>query len=157
MKCPRKIVVLIALCIVVWSGIFLSKRFIMGDLPTYRIGSHEFQIEVASTWTEQKRGLGYRMDLCQECGMLFLFATPARYGFWMKGMEFPLDILWIRDDRVVSIERNIAADDPRTLTPTVMADQVLEINAGLVDRYGISVGDPATGTIKAPALRDLYR
>ena len=135
----------VMLGLVVLAGIFFWSHdsIWLRSQPAFRIGTHEFRIEVASTWEAQERGLGYRPDLCGDCGMLFVFATPGRYGFWMKGMEFPLDILWIRDSRIVSIEKNLSADDRRTLTPPSPADQVLEINAGLVDRYGISVGDQA--------------
>ncbi len=135
---------ILLILILVFLGLgasYLRNWLLSAVVSVFRIGTHEFRIEVASTWETQERGLGYRSDLCGDCGMLFVFATPGRYGFWMKGMEFPLDILWIRDSHVVSIEKNLPADDRRTFTPPSPADQVLEINAGLVDRYGISVGD----------------
>ena len=112
----------------------------------YRIGTHEFHAEIADTEEGRGRGLGYRSSLCTDCGMLFVFPQSDRYGFWMKGMEFPLDILWVRDSRVVFIEKGIAVDDQRTLIPPVSADQVFEMNAGLVDRYGIAIGDRAEFT-----------
>ncbi|MEI7621190.1 MAG: DUF192 domain-containing protein, partial [Candidatus Moraniibacteriota bacterium] len=80
-------------------------------------------------------------NLCVDCGMLFVFDNPDKYAFWMKDMQFALDILWLKDGKVVFLEKNILPTFKGTLTPTEDADQVLEINAGKVDELGIEVGD----------------
>ena len=77
--------------------------------------------------------------------MLFLYDTPDYYQFWMKGMAFPLDIIFIRDSTIVTIARNVPppigdSELPR-YGPDEPADKVLEINAGLCDKYGIQEGD----------------
>lgn len=108
--------------------------------PT-QVTFHEkyFTLEIARTEAEHSRGLGYRDTLCSRCGMLFLFDEPGEYAFWMKGMRFPLDIVWLRDDRVVHIERHVSADSQEVLRPPEAADSVLEVNAGEAD--SLNVGD----------------
>ena len=60
--------------------------------------------------------------------MLFVFDTPGLYGFWMKGMRFPLDILWIHDSRVVHKESNVSEKRADVMKPAVEAEMVLEVN-----------------------------
>ncbi|RMF92897.1 MAG: DUF192 domain-containing protein [Nitrospinota bacterium] len=109
-------------------------------------GKASFWVEVVSTPEERARGLGYRDSLPLDQGMLFLFEEPDYHAFWMRGMRFPLDILWIREGVVVHIEENIPPPSPLhlrlpTYRPAEKADSVLEINAGLVQKYGLQLGD----------------
>jgi uncharacterized membrane protein (UPF0127 family) len=71
--------------------------------------------------------------------MLFRFDTPGNYGFWMKGMRFPLDLVWIREGIVVHVEQNVSADSIRTMYPGTDATEVLETNADALS--GVLVGD----------------
>ncbi len=111
-----------------------SERIIVGDAV--------FSVEVVRSQSEQRRGLGYRDVLCAKCGMLFLFDRADYHGIWMKGMRFPIDILWIRDDRVVFVEKNVSEQDQLSVfVPSEVADRVLELNAGSCEKFGITVGD----------------
>ena len=78
--------------------------------------------------------------------MLFVFSEPHIQRFWMKDMNFPLDIIWIRDFKVIGLEENVpqpANNDGKTarMNSPEPADMVLEVNAGEVAKYGISAGD----------------
>lgn len=112
-----------------------------------RIKNQGFKIEVADTAYLRSRGLSGRESLPEDAGMLFVFGSSSAQTFWMKGMRFPLDIIWIRNDRIVGIEKNVP---PESDTPVLglklysspePVDKVLEINAGLSERYGFEVGD----------------
>lgn len=94
------------------------------------LGEKAYALERALTNEERALGLGGRENLCRDCGMLFVFSEPALPGFWMKDMRFPLDIVWLLDDTVVHIERNVPFDSPDTFYPKNMANRVLEFNAG---------------------------
>src|SRR3989344_6075059 len=59
------------------------------------VGETVFKVEVAKTGIEKTRGLSGRPGLKEREGMLFLYATPQRSSFWMKGMSFSLDFIWI--------------------------------------------------------------
>src|SRR3712207_1680301 len=58
-------------------------------------------VEVADEPAETARGLGYRAGLEPGKGMLFVYEAASERSFWMKGMRFCLDIVWIEGGRVV--------------------------------------------------------
>jgi len=107
------------------------------------IRGQQFKTEIVDTPKKMASGLGERDILCQECAMLFVFSEKATYPFWMKGMRFPLDIIWFdsMDGRIAHIEKNIPADSRGVFASPEKVDRVLEINAGLTDKYEIKVGD----------------
>ncbi len=114
---------------------------------TATIGNTVFTIEVASTTISRARGLSYRDGLGENQGMLFLFGDYSNYGFWMKDMNFPLDMIWIKGDRVAGFSEN-AVPEPgvpmwklKIYYPPEAVDKVLEVNAGTVARDGIKAGD----------------
>ena len=74
--------------------------------------------------------------------MLFPFDAAERRTFWMKGMLIPLDILWIREGKIVAIDANVAPPRSREAPAVVsqVADTVLEVPAGFAQEMGISVG-----------------
>ena len=59
------------------------------------VNSKVFIVEIADTEEERRKGLMFREALCEECGMLFVFDHPQKYGFWMKNVKIPLDIIFI--------------------------------------------------------------
>lgn len=103
-----------------------------------RIGDREWRAEVAATGATRAKGLSDRDSICPDCAMLFRFGTEGSYGFWMKGMLFPIDIAWIRSGTIVHIERDVPKDFRGVMTPEPPADTVLETNAG--DLRDVSVG-----------------
>lgn len=103
------------------------------------IGQTVFSVEVAQTAAKRERGLSGRLNMAANQGMLFIFDNPGQHTFWMKNMRFPLDFIWIRGGKVVEITENVFP--PRIIIPEVKVDQVLEINAGTVQKYDIKVGD----------------
>ena len=98
-----------------------------------------YSVEVAKTRQEQERGLGDRDELCEHCALLFLFPEKSIRGFWMKNMRFPIDIIWLVDQTVVHIEREVAYDSPLVYFPPVQANRVIEVNAG--EATLVQVGD----------------
>ncbi len=104
-------------------------------------------VEVARTEAEREKGLGGHAPLGERDGMLFIFDQAAPYSFWMKGMTFPLDMLWIEGGKVVYVAADVPAFPPDTpdsalpiYTPSASAKYVLEVNAGFAAKYGIGVG-----------------
>ncbi|MFZ2187518.1 MAG: DUF192 domain-containing protein [Candidatus Moraniibacteriota bacterium] len=94
-----------------------------------RISGQLYRLEIAETDAERAQGLGDRDTLCDNCGMLFIFADPGKYAFWMKDMRFPIDIIWLLGDRVVFVEHAVSPDFAGIVHPTAPADRVLELNA----------------------------
>ena len=62
-------------------------------------------------------------------------------------MRFPLDLVWIDDDRVVDVTADVP-DQPGTpaeqlpiYSPSQPANRLLEVNAGWAERNGVEPGD----------------
>jgi uncharacterized protein len=100
-------------------------------------------VELARSLEEKVRGLSGRPGLKPGTGMLFVYDRPQPIGIWMKDMRFSLDILWIREGRVVHIERNAppltAVGPERVYTAT--GEMVLEVPAGFAADRKIKLGD----------------
>src|SRR5680860_1882352 len=64
-------------------------------------------LEIVATPDRQHLGLSKRPSLCSNCGMLFIFHNAQLRNFVMRDMEFPLDIIFISDDRIVKIYENL--------------------------------------------------
>jgi uncharacterized protein len=112
-------------------------------------GPMTFHVELARTEAERAKGLGGHDPLGPEDGMLFVFAQAAPHAFWMKGMTFPLDIMWIEDGQVVHLEHDLPPSGPEetdatrpVFVPQAPARYVLEVNAGFAEAHGIGVGSP---------------
>ncbi len=114
------------------------------SLRRFNVGSASYAVEIATSTMDQARGLSYRQTLPQNQGMLFIFNQPEDRKFWMLGMKFPLDFIWIREGLVVAISENIpppkGVSMPQVIDPLEATDMVLEVNAGEIAKQGIKVG-----------------
>jgi len=113
-----------------------------------RVKNIPLEAEIVESSAEQQMGLGNRFSLPEGQSMLFLYNTPDRRIFWMKRMNFPIDIVWFQNGKAVKIEENVpfpAKDTGDDFLPRygygVLADMVLELPAGFTRKKGISVGD----------------
>lgn len=104
-------------------------------------------VDVATTEAQSERGLGYRDALAPDAGMIFDLHQTRRTEFWMKGMRFALDMVWIdADKRVAGVTADVqpqpdAPDDQlRRYSSDVPVRYVLELNAGAAARLGIAAG-----------------
>lgn len=108
------------------------------------IGDLSIPVELADTDEERRLGLSFRKKLDENSGMLFVMPKRDVTSFWMKDMQFPLDIIWIDGDRVVKIHRDlppegsIPSEHYSSVDPV---DYVLELNGGFAQSQGIEVGD----------------
>jgi uncharacterized membrane protein (UPF0127 family) len=106
------------------------------------INNNEFIVDIADTDKKRQLGLGNRKKICEKCGMLFLFDDKKNRIFWMKDMNFDIDIIWILDDKVVNISKNIKYNKPqKKIYSGVVVDKVLELPSGSVEKFGIIVGN----------------
>jgi uncharacterized protein len=104
------------------------------------------QAEIADTTEKRAKGLMYRDSLAKDRGMLFTFAEPQLWTFWMKNTRISLDIIWMDGKkRIVHIERNVPTC-PRTddgcpqYQPNDNAVYVLEVAAGVADALKLQRG-----------------
>lgn len=128
--------------IVIFGGVWLLSP---AKQPTVVINGHAVEIEVARTPEEQARGLSGRESLAENAGMLFVYEQSITPSFWMKEMNFPLDIIWIGEDKkIVDITENMLPETyPQTFQPKALVQYVLEVNAGWAKNHNISIDDRA--------------
>lgn len=118
------------------------------ESATIRIGNETIEAEVADTSQLRSRGLGYRDGLRDGTGMLFVYDNAAEHSFWMKGMRFCLDIIWIEDAQIRGAAESVCpvegvpdADLPRYRAPEPVRF-VLEVPAGWMQVHGFGIGEP---------------
>jgi len=106
------------------------------------------KVAIVNKELERRRGLSGKAFLPLNEGMLFVFSKKEKHLFWMRKMNFPIDILWIDGDTVVDFVQNaptpesgVADKDLPLYGGDVISDRVLEVNAGWIRSYNIKRGD----------------
>jgi len=114
-------------------------------ISTLSINGVKIIVEIADTETTRAQGLSNRLSLTENAGLLFIFNRADYYSFWMKEMNFPIDIIWLDDNwRIVDITANASPQDfPQTYQPRAPARYVLEVNAGFIVTHDIVIGAQA--------------
>ena len=93
--------------------------------------------EIPTTDEEKMTGLMYRDNLCDNCGMFYDYVDG---GFWMKNVNFSIEMIFINNNRIVDIKR-AKAQDETTIYPSVESNGNLEVNDGFSKSNNISIGD----------------
>lgn len=146
----RLVLLIAAIVVVIGAGTVLFVQFLPEsssqqelDLAIVEIDGHRFDVEIADSPKEHELGLSYRESMARDHGMLFIFSEAGELNFWMKGMTFPLDMIFLRDGRVVYIAQDVPSPHggiPAIVRPDLPADMVLELNAGIAEEFGIIEG-----------------
>lgn len=109
-----------------------------------KIGDSVIDVELAVTAEERSKGLSGRAVLPASQGMLFVFADKRIPGFWMRGMFFSIDIIWIADNEIVGITAVVplpTSTDLQIYYPPQPVNRVLEVTSGTSRTKGWQVGD----------------
>ena len=155
--------ILTILFIVVLLGIIYAGKGVSDETPTLtnvpilagdedsmtynediiKINENTFSVLIADTPTKRALGLSGREELASGYGMLFVFERSGNYPFWMKDMNFAIDILWINEDNeIIYVLEDIAPETyPTAFTSPEEALYVLEFPIGTVAETGIKLGD----------------
>ena len=158
----KKISVFTFLFIMVLLGSFYFRKDVLNETPALidvpilivddsiiyeealvQIGKEVFSVLIADTSKKRALGLSGREELVSGKGMLFIFEKPGDYPFWMKDMNFAIDILWINENReIIHILENIEPDTyPESFSSPEKSLFVLEFPIGTVKEVGIKLGD----------------
>ncbi len=101
-----------------------------------------FEIEIVQKEEEVMRGLKNRDKMEANQGMLFIFANPDYYDFWMQDTYLPLDMLFIGADKIIfQIHENAQPFSEERISPIKPNSYVLELNAGIAAAQKIKTGD----------------
>lgn len=149
----KKVLLAFALFLVIAAGVLFVQNylktggfFLFKKTPTITINNHTFELSVADSQKEREVGLSETRSLPENQGMIFMFEKPDYYSFWMKNMTIPIDIIYINKDKIVTIHKNAQPpmsqiESPIIYSPTQLSDKVLEIQAGLSEKYNFKKDD----------------
>ncbi len=117
---------------------YVPTNFVQNHGPVLIEGGHRLNLEVVDTERERTRGLSGRESLGKNAGMLFVFPVSNTYGFWMKDMNFSIDIVWLDENfEIVYIKEEVSPETyPESFRPDTPARYVLEVNAGVMNEMG---------------------
>ncbi len=120
-----------------------AESFNYGTTTPFVFGGISLHASVADTAQERQLGLSYTPSLPPELAKVFIFEESALWGFWMKDMNYPIDIFWVSENgAVVHIESDAAPESyPSTFVPPVPAKYVFETVSGFATEHGIQIGD----------------
>ena len=136
-------VLTIAFAVVVFSSRLEAAKFGIMSFG----GGQNIVVEIADTSAKMRRGLSGRTEIGDEYGMIFVYDNKLVRRFWMKDMNFSIDIFWITDGIVVGIEEDVPPPDDPSAVPgsyfsPVAVERVLEMRGGYARGYNIQVGRP---------------
>jgi len=148
----KKVLLLFALLLIIIGGLVLVQNYLKeGGVSFFKktsiitINNQSFKVAVADSQRKWEIGLSETKSLQKDQGMIFLFDKSDYYSFWMKNMKFPIDIIYINNDTIVTIKNNVQLikdkENPIIYSSTQPANKVLEIQAGLSEKYNFRKGD----------------
>lgn len=102
----------------------------------------KLDIEIADDEYSTQTGLMYRHSMAENQGMLFVFKDLRQRSFYMKNTEIPLDIIYLNSEKeIVSIQKNAKPFDETSLPSETVSQYVLEVNAGLSEKWNLEKND----------------
>jgi hypothetical protein len=124
-----------------------------GELTLYKSATDsiivKLDIEIADNEYDTQTGLMYRNSMMEQQGMLFIFKDEKPRSFYMKNTRFALDLIFLDANKtIVSYQENAKPLDESSLPSNAPAMYVLEVNAGLVNKWHLEVGDKMAFTSK---------
>ena len=107
-----------------------------------KIGDTSIEVEIVDTPRARTKGLSGRKTLPDGTGMLFVFDQGGEYGFWMKEMNFAIDIVWIDGGfEVVGVTEMVTPETyPKIFYPPEPVKYVLELPGGKFRNSSIDIG-----------------
>lgn len=118
----------------------------MGGMFVIKLGDRQFRIvNVADSPGLWAKGLSGRAGLQKGTGMLFIYPAPfTNQTFWMKGMLFSIDVIFIgENDKVIDVVKSLSPPssgwDVARVQSSAPVKMALEI--GSYESNGVEVGD----------------
>ena len=119
-----------------------------GELTISKSSGNEvitLDIEFSETNYERETGLMHRTSMEDNQGMLFIFSAEFPRNFYMKNTYIPLDIIYLdQHKKIVSFQENAVPLNEEGLPSEIPAMYVLEVNAGLAEKWLLEIGDNIT-------------
>jgi hypothetical protein len=112
-------------------------------LTPFTIGRISMQASIADTDAERAQGLSDTPYIPIGIAKVFIFDTAEKWSFWMKDMNYPIDIFWLDENGyVVHVVENVAPETypEMSFVPPVPAKYVIETKSGFAAENNIGVG-----------------
>lgn len=149
MKIVSGVVGVVVLAVVVFT---LWALFGGSKWATASVGIETYTFRLADSPIERAKGLsGMSIGDLNADGMLFVFPDDATRLFTMRGMEFPLDFIWIRDNKIMHIDYGV--DEGTVDSTPILADMVIEVPAGHAQEMNFQIGHPIAIDLDAKAAK----
>lgn len=101
-----------------------------------------YNVEVARTPSQKKRGLMFRDSMPEDEGMLFIYMPEKVAAMWMRNTILALDMLFIdKNGMIVTIADNTVPYSLNRISSGQPVRAVLELNAGQTKKNNLNVGD----------------
>lgn len=136
---------------IILVGLLSQGKLIKVRAKSIKIDTTEINIEIAKTNDERSKGLSNRTSLNENTGMIFVFPKNSKPVFWMKDTKIPLDIIWINDNKIIGIDKNVEPElgildaKLKKYPAPDDVDYVLEVNAGFSDKNNIKLDQTISG------------
>ncbi len=134
-----KILIFAVLIAIAGSLLWLAKS----EKRVVQLGQHTFQVTVLKEKGELVRGLSGTASLPSYQAMLFDFSAISKWGIWMKDMNYPIDIIWLDNNKKIAhlVENAQPSSYPEIFRPDTGTRYVIEVASGTIEKTGINKGD----------------
>ena len=95
----NKIITILLLIIFFIYAMHITKK---PNATTIMFGQNTIYTQIADTENKRSLGLSYTKSLDKNAGMLFVFDEINVKNFWMRDMNYDLDIIWIAPDKTIN-------------------------------------------------------
>lgn len=112
-----------------------------------KINEQELKVLVADTADHRYRGWSGKKDMGSYDGMLFVYPNLGQHTMVMRKMNFPLDIIWLKNLQIIDIAPNVMPENKNTEAEYAPyfartdSNLVLEMPAGFALENNLKIGD----------------
>ena len=144
----RKFLIILGLIFFLYYAIYIHQA--KPNLTEIKVNNNIIYAQIADSENERSLGLSYTKKLEDNAGMLFVFENVSVKNFWMRDMNYNLDIIWIDENKnVLGFTENADKEsylparpnDSRIYKSPENTKYVLETNIGTIQKMKIKAGD----------------
>lgn len=107
---------------------------------TVWLDGNAVSVTVAQDDAARSQGLQGHDPLAADEGMLFVWVEPEVRTFSMKSVSFPIEVVFVDENLVVSAIHRLEPGDLEAVTSPSPSRWVLEMSAGWASSHGVEVG-----------------
>jgi uncharacterized membrane protein (UPF0127 family) len=138
-------IIVLVIAVVFVQALLRNNFSIFAKTASLKVADKTYNLEIADTEEKRTKGLSERKSMPENRGMMFTFEKPDYYGFWMKGMEFPIDIIFLDGNKVTTFYTDVppptdGSEDLMLYQPDAPSNRVIELNAGEAEKANIKPG-----------------